>query len=346
MAAVQIAPVAERAGIAAGTVYRYFPSKTELVAALVAALAQAEIAALSQGRRRRARAAVGAGRGDRDLRRARARRPAARLRADRRAGRPRRRRRPGDVSQGAGRRVRDSASAPRCAAGHLPDQDAAAAAPALVGALLEGLIGPLAPAAPTIRPSSAPRCRRSRCSRCARSAWSMRARAASWCRRAMPASRSMDALHAIDYCSVAPAIQSVTARSAPVAARRPCSALRTPQAARRPMCRRRDRLAAPHLGRAAERLGIVGGLLDHPIEHLGDGDGAVLGRRRCRARRSAARATCSRPRWRATTAFDVGIEPGIAVRDAAPACGRARRSRAYPRPACSSRARATPASDA
>ena len=33
-----IAAVAERAGIAAGTVYRYFPSKTELVAALVAAL--------------------------------------------------------------------------------------------------------------------------------------------------------------------------------------------------------------------------------------------------------------------------------------------------------------------
>src|SRR4029078_1915120 len=35
MAAVQIAPVATRAGIAAGTVYRYFPSKTELSAALV-----------------------------------------------------------------------------------------------------------------------------------------------------------------------------------------------------------------------------------------------------------------------------------------------------------------------
>ena len=34
MAAVQIAPVAQRAGIAAGTVYRYFPGKTDLVAAL------------------------------------------------------------------------------------------------------------------------------------------------------------------------------------------------------------------------------------------------------------------------------------------------------------------------
>src|SRR5882724_11582370 len=46
MAAVQIAPVAERAGIATGTVYRYFPSKTELVAALVAALCEREVAAL------------------------------------------------------------------------------------------------------------------------------------------------------------------------------------------------------------------------------------------------------------------------------------------------------------
>src|SRR5262245_9043444 len=44
--AVQIAPVAERAGIAAGTVYRYFPSKTDLVAALVAMVAEREIGAM------------------------------------------------------------------------------------------------------------------------------------------------------------------------------------------------------------------------------------------------------------------------------------------------------------
>src|SRR5215475_14304405 len=48
MAAVQIAPVADRAGIAAGTVYRYFPSKAELVAALVAALCEREIAAIER----------------------------------------------------------------------------------------------------------------------------------------------------------------------------------------------------------------------------------------------------------------------------------------------------------
>src|SRR5215467_2601215 len=46
MAAVQIAPVAARAGIAAGTVYRYFPSKTELVAAVMAAVSERELAAM------------------------------------------------------------------------------------------------------------------------------------------------------------------------------------------------------------------------------------------------------------------------------------------------------------
>ena len=46
MAAVQIAPVAQRAGIAAGTVYRYFPGKTDLVAALLTEISEREIAAL------------------------------------------------------------------------------------------------------------------------------------------------------------------------------------------------------------------------------------------------------------------------------------------------------------
>lgn len=46
MAALQIVPVAARAGIAAGTVYRYFPSKTELVGALMAAVSEQEIEAM------------------------------------------------------------------------------------------------------------------------------------------------------------------------------------------------------------------------------------------------------------------------------------------------------------
>src|SRR5260370_20634849 len=46
LGAVQVVPVAERAGIAAGTVYRYFPSKDDLVAALVQATAEREITAM------------------------------------------------------------------------------------------------------------------------------------------------------------------------------------------------------------------------------------------------------------------------------------------------------------
>ncbi len=44
--AVQIIPVAERAGIAVGTVYRYFPSKEDLVDRLLGALAAQELEAV------------------------------------------------------------------------------------------------------------------------------------------------------------------------------------------------------------------------------------------------------------------------------------------------------------
>jgi AcrR family transcriptional regulator len=44
--AVQIAPVAERAGVAAGTVYRYFPSKEDLVAAVINDTADRQVAAI------------------------------------------------------------------------------------------------------------------------------------------------------------------------------------------------------------------------------------------------------------------------------------------------------------
>jgi len=46
MAAVQIVPVAERAGVAAGTVYRYFPGKIDLVGALVERVAERELDAV------------------------------------------------------------------------------------------------------------------------------------------------------------------------------------------------------------------------------------------------------------------------------------------------------------
>ena len=87
MAAVQMAPVAARAGIAAGTVYRYFPAKTDLVAALVAAFSARELAALEACGEGGARPAFGAGRGHHHVRCARPRQPAAGVRADCRAGR-------------------------------------------------------------------------------------------------------------------------------------------------------------------------------------------------------------------------------------------------------------------
>jgi AcrR family transcriptional regulator len=117
---VQIAPVAARAGVAAGTVYRYFPSKTDLVAALVAALSELELTTLE---RRRLAFALITEPVEPDVDQARA--------AYRRA------------LVGAFERLIRKA----VAGAHLPEQDAALAASALVGALVEGLIGPLAPAA-------------------------------------------------------------------------------------------------------------------------------------------------------------------------------------------------------
>jgi AcrR family transcriptional regulator len=144
MAAVQIAAVAERAGIAAGTVYRYFPSKTDLVAELMAAVASHELDAM----KRAADAAPGplsalaaciatfAARALHERRLAWAV-IAEPIDADVDAMRL-------DFRQSLAaeleRRIRTAV-----AGGHLPDQDARLAAPAIVGALMEGLIGPLAP---------------------------------------------------------------------------------------------------------------------------------------------------------------------------------------------------------
>lgn len=144
MGAVQIAPVALRADIAAGTVYRYFPSKNDLIAELIAAAAGRELTAI--------RAAADAAPGPLSALAACIATFAARALQDRRlawavmaepvdaaidALRLEFRR-----ALGAELEARISTA---IAGRHLPDQDASMAAPAIVGALLEGLIGPLAP---------------------------------------------------------------------------------------------------------------------------------------------------------------------------------------------------------
>ena len=146
MAAVQIAPVALKAGIAAGTVYRYFPGKTDLVAALLAEIYEREIGAL----RRAASMAPG---------------PLSALSAAIMtfATRALRQRRltfaaiaePIDaeldgarVASRKGLAAEFASLISAAAAGtHLPEQDAGLSAAALVGLLVEGLIGPLAPEA-------------------------------------------------------------------------------------------------------------------------------------------------------------------------------------------------------
>ena len=144
MAAIQIAPVAERAGVAAGTVYRYFPGKIELVGALVESVAEREIEAV----RKAADAAPGplsavaaavATFGARALRNRKLAWAviAEPVDTDTDVVRQQYRR---DLSAEIETRIRTA-----IAGGHLPDQDASLAASALVGALLEGLIGPLAP---------------------------------------------------------------------------------------------------------------------------------------------------------------------------------------------------------
>jgi AcrR family transcriptional regulator len=143
MAAVQIAPVAARAGIAAGTVYRYFPGKTDLVAALLTEISDREIGAL----RRAADVAPG---------------PLSALAAALMtfAARALRNRRlafaaiaePVDAEIDAVRlpfrRALAAEFSARIAAtlavGHLPEQDAARSGKALTGLLIETLIGPLA----------------------------------------------------------------------------------------------------------------------------------------------------------------------------------------------------------
>ena len=147
MAAVHIAAVAERAGIAVGTVYRYFPSKTDLVAQLIAAVARRELAAMRKAadaapgplsalavaiatvaaralHARRLAWAVLAEPVDRDV---------DALRLDFRSA----------VAAELETRIKAAIDGR-----HLPELDSGIAAPAVIGAITEGLIGPLAPVPP------------------------------------------------------------------------------------------------------------------------------------------------------------------------------------------------------
>lgn len=145
MNAVQIAPVADRAGIAAGTVYRYFPSKTELVAALVESSAEREIAAI----RKAADAAPGplsalaAAVTTFAARALRSRQLAWALIAESVDADVERTRLPYRRALAAEFEARLTAAIERR---QLPEQDTKVAASALVGALMEGLAGPLAAA--------------------------------------------------------------------------------------------------------------------------------------------------------------------------------------------------------
>jgi AcrR family transcriptional regulator len=143
IAAIQIAPIAERAGIAAGTVYRYFPSKSELVAAVVSGLSEQETAALDEAAAGAPGplSALAAAIATFAMRAIARRRLMLALMAE-----------PSEPElDGAVASYRRALAAEfeklirkALADSHLQHQDAALAAPALIGALIEGLIGPLA----------------------------------------------------------------------------------------------------------------------------------------------------------------------------------------------------------
>ena len=145
MAAVQIAPVATRANVAAGTVYRYFPSKADLISELIADVSRAELSAI--------RRAADAAPGPSSALAAAVTTVAAHVVSNRKLAW-------GILAEPVDVDVTESRMASRreiaaemelridaaMRAGHLPTQDTALAATALIGALHESLVGPLAPA--------------------------------------------------------------------------------------------------------------------------------------------------------------------------------------------------------
>jgi AcrR family transcriptional regulator len=150
MGAVQIAAVAQRADIAAGTIYRYFPSKNDLVGEVIAAAALRELVAMH--------AAGDAAPGPLSAVAACVATFAARALHDRRLAWAIMAE-PTDPDIDALRLNFRRAIAAELemristaiADGHLPEQDVRVAALAVIGALLEGLLGPLAPQAENAR---------------------------------------------------------------------------------------------------------------------------------------------------------------------------------------------------
>jgi AcrR family transcriptional regulator len=142
--AVHIATVAARAGVAAGTVYRYFPAKTDLVAALISSVAARELAAM--------RAAAERAPGPLSAIAAAVATFAAHALAERRlfwaaTAEPVEAELDGlrldfRRSLAAELEMRILAAVSRSL---LPQQDAGVTAAALIGSLVEGLLGPLAP---------------------------------------------------------------------------------------------------------------------------------------------------------------------------------------------------------
>jgi AcrR family transcriptional regulator len=145
MNAVQIVPVARRARIAAGTVYRYFPSKSKLVTELIADVSRTGLAKVRQ--------TANAAPGPLSALAAAITTIAVEILDDRRLSwaimaepvevdvAPARHAARADLAAEISARI---AAAIR--GGHLPAQDTFLTAAALIGALYEGLIGPLAPA--------------------------------------------------------------------------------------------------------------------------------------------------------------------------------------------------------
>jgi AcrR family transcriptional regulator len=144
MSAVQIVPVALRAGVATGTVYRYFPAKADLVSQLVASVAERELDAMREAADAApgplsALAAAIATFASRTLSERKLAWAVLAEASDPEADAARR-----DFRAALSRELQQRITV-AVARGYLPQQDVSVAAPATLGALLEGLIGPLAP---------------------------------------------------------------------------------------------------------------------------------------------------------------------------------------------------------